>query len=70
MESKIIDYGKILLQKYKVEQIEVIYRLLFTFSLTNCKNTYIFLIHFHASFTVTTSRVIIQSYFESIQSKQ
>ena len=31
MESKIIEYGIILLHKYKVEQIEVISRLLFTF---------------------------------------
>ena len=38
MESKIIEYGMILLRKYKVEQTEVISRLLFTFLLTNYKN--------------------------------
>ena len=31
MESKIIEYGIILLHKYKVEQTEVISRFLFTF---------------------------------------
>ena len=31
MESKIIEYGIILLNKYKVEQTEVISTLLFTF---------------------------------------
>ena len=35
MESKIIEYGIILLRKYKVEQTEVISRLLFSFLLTN-----------------------------------
>ena len=64
MESKIIEYRIILLHKYKVEQTEVISRLLFTFLLTNYKNVwsdtgeniYIFLIHFDTSFTVTISR--------------
>ena len=32
MECKIIEYGIILLHKYKVEQTEVISRLLFTFA--------------------------------------
>ena len=32
MESKIIEYGKTLLRKYKVEQAEVMSGLLFTFS--------------------------------------
>ena len=31
MESKVIEYGIILLHKYKLQQTEVIYRLLFTF---------------------------------------
>ena len=35
MASKIIESGKILLLKYKVEQTEVMSRLLFTFLLTN-----------------------------------
>ena len=64
MESKIIEYRIILLHKYKVEQTEVISRLLFTFLLTNYKNVwsdtgeniYIFLINFDTSFTVTISR--------------
>ena len=34
MESKIIEYGIFLLHKYKVEQTDVISRLLFTFFLT------------------------------------
>ena len=38
MESKIMEYGIILLHKYKVEQTEVISRFLFTFLLTNYKN--------------------------------
>ena len=38
MESKIIEYGIILLHKYKVGQTEVISRLLFTFLLTNYKS--------------------------------
>ena len=38
MESKIIEYGIILLHKYKVEQTELIYRFLFSFLLTNFKN--------------------------------
>ena len=37
MESKIIEYGIILLHKYKVEQTELISRFLFTFLLTNFK---------------------------------
>ena len=37
MESKIIQYGIILLHKYKVEQTELISRFLFTFLLTNFK---------------------------------
>ena len=37
MESKIIQYGIILLHKYKVEQTELISRFLFTFLLTNSK---------------------------------
>ena len=38
LEIKITEYGIILLHKYKVEQTEVISRLLFTFLLTNYKN--------------------------------
>ena len=38
MESKIIEYGIILLRKSKVEQTEVISRLTFTFLLTNYNN--------------------------------
>ena len=60
MEIKIIEYGMILLDKYKVQQTEVISRLLFTFLLTSYKkeplvryNIDIFLIHFHTSVTVT-----------------
>ena len=37
MESKIIQYGIILLHKFKVEQTELISRFLFTFLLTNFK---------------------------------
>ena len=37
MESKIIQYGIILLHKYKVEQTELISRFSFTFLLTNFK---------------------------------
>ena len=37
MEIKIIEYGMILLDKYKVQQTEVISRLLFTFLLTSYK---------------------------------
>ena len=40
MESKIIEYGTILLHKYKVEQTEVISRSLFTFLLKNYKNVW------------------------------
>ena len=40
MESKIIEYGIIVLHKYKVEQTEVISRLLFTFLRTNYKNVW------------------------------
>ena len=41
IEIKIIEYGIILLHKYKVEQTEVIARLLlFAFLLTNCKNVW------------------------------
>ena len=36
MDSKIIEFGIILLHKYKVEQTELIFRLLFTFLPTNC----------------------------------
>ena len=62
MESKIIEYGIFLLHKYKVEQTDVISRLLFTFFLTNYKNgrpdrTITFLPHFYTSFTVTILRV-------------
>ena len=38
MESKIIEYGVILLHEDKVEQTDVISRLLFIFLLTNYKN--------------------------------
>ena len=38
MESKIIEYGIILLYKYKFEQEEVIFRLSLTFLLPNYKN--------------------------------
>ena len=38
MESKITEYGIILLHKYKVELTEAISRLLFMFLLTNYKN--------------------------------
>ena len=41
MEGKIIEYGIILLHKYKVEQTEVMSRLLFTFLLTNYKNVWL-----------------------------
>ena len=65
MESKIIEYGTILLHMYKVEQTEVISMLLFTFLLSNYKDVWsdrqdinIFLRHLHASFTdMMTSRV-------------
>ena len=40
MERKIIEYEIILLHEYKVEQTEVISRLLFTFFLTNYKNVW------------------------------
>ena len=39
MESKLIEYGVILLYKYKVEHTEVILRLLFTFLLTDYKTS-------------------------------
>ena len=35
MDSKMIEFGIILLHKYKVEQTEYIFRLLFPFLLTN-----------------------------------
>ena len=60
-ESKITEYGIILLHKHKVEQAEVISRLLFTFLLTNYRtfgqmeNLHFSNTNFHASFTVTTS---------------
>ena len=38
MESKIIEYGIILLHEYREEQTEAIFRSLFTFLLTNYKN--------------------------------
>ena len=41
MESKIIEFGILLLHKYKVEQTELIFRLLFTFLLTNYKNVWL-----------------------------
>ena len=37
MENKIIEHGVVVLHKYKVEQIEVISGLLFTFLLANYK---------------------------------
>ena len=40
MESKIIEFGMILLHKYKVEQRGLIFRLLFTFLLANYKNVW------------------------------
>ena len=40
MESKIIEYVIILLYKYKVEQAEVISRLLFIFFLPNYSNVW------------------------------
>ena len=40
MKSKIIEFGIIFLHKYKVEQTELIFRLLFTFLLTNYKNVW------------------------------
>ena len=40
MESKIIEYGIILLHKFKAEQTELISRVLFTFLLTNFKNVW------------------------------
>ena len=40
MESKIIEYGIIFLHKFKLEQTEVISRLLFTFLLTNYKTVW------------------------------
>ena len=73
MESKTIEYGIILLYKYKVEYTEVIYRLLSTFIThkTFGQDIYIFLIYI--SFTAMISRVqkiLIQSHFESIQITQ
>ena len=59
IESKITEYGIILLHKYKVEQTEVISKFIFTFLLTNSKNIYIFLINFPILFTVTTSEVYL-----------
>ena len=38
MESKIIEFEKVLLHKYKVKQAEVISRLLSTLLFTNYKN--------------------------------
>ena len=57
MESKTIEYGIILLYKYKVEYTEVIYRLLSTFIThkTFGQDIYIFLIYI--SFTAMISRV-------------
>ena len=78
MESKMTEYSIILLHKYKVEQAELISRLLLTFLLTNYKNIwsdrngqniYIFLLHFHTSLTVAILRQV-QEIFESIQSTQ
>ena len=40
MESKINEYGTILIHKFKVEQTEVISRLLFTFIITNYNNVW------------------------------
>ena len=40
MESKIIEYGIILLYKSKAERTELISRVLFTFLLTNFKNVW------------------------------
>ena len=40
MESKIIEFGIFLLHKPKVEQAEVISRLLFTFLFANYKNVW------------------------------
>ena len=60
MESKITEYRMILLHKYKVEQAEVISRLLFTFLHTNYRtfgqmeNLHFSSTNFHASFTVTS----------------
>ena len=71
MESKIIEYGIMLLHKSKVEQTEVISRLIFTFCsqiTTTFGQIYIFLKHFHSSLSVAVSRVqkiFIQSHFES-----
>ena len=79
MESKIIEYGIILLHKYKVEKIEVISRLFihfFTHKLQEHfvkENINIFLKHFYTSFTVKIKRVyeiFIQVHFESIQCTQ
>ena len=79
MESKIIEYGIILLYKYEVEKIEVISRLFiyfFTHKLQEHfvkENINIFLKHFYTSFTVKIKRVyeiFIQVHFESIQCTQ
>ena len=79
MKSKIIECGIILLHKYKLEHTEVISRLLSSLfyhklqELLVRQNMYIFLIHFHTSFTVMISgvqEIFIQSQFESIQNTQ
>ena len=41
MESKVTEYGMILLHKYKLEKAEVISRLLITLLLTNYKNIWL-----------------------------
>ena len=41
MENKIIEFRIILLHKYKLEQTELIFRLLFTFLLKNYKNVWL-----------------------------
>ena len=64
IESKITEYGIILLHKYKVEQTEVISKFIFTFLLTNSKNIYIFLINFPILFTVTTSEVYLITFWK------
>ena len=51
MECKIIEYGIILLHKYKIVQTEVISRLLFTFVLVNYENIWSKHLHFPNAFS-------------------
>ena len=51
MESKIIEYGIILLHKYKIEQTEVISILLFIFFYSQMTGTFVRIEHLHFSNT-------------------